>query len=75
MGEPADIAAGIALGDAQLNAYSNVAGTFTYTLEDGVTPASGAVLGVGPGKILKVTFIPNHPGYSSASAQVSINVV
>ncbi len=39
---PANITGGTALGDDQLNATANVPGTFTYTLADGVTPASGA---------------------------------
>jgi hypothetical protein len=72
---PADITDGTALGDDQLNATANVSGTFTYTLADGVTPASGAVLPVGQGQILNVTFTPNNSAFNSASAQVRINVV
>jgi hypothetical protein len=58
-----------------LNATANVVGTFIYTLADGQTLASDAVLAVGPGQILNVTFIPDDTAFSSASAQVKINVV
>jgi hypothetical protein len=72
---PANITAGTALGAAQLNATANVPGTFTYTLSDGVTPASGAVLGAGQNQVLIVTFTPSNPTFSSVSARVRINVV
>jgi hypothetical protein len=71
---PADISDGTALGDVQLNATANMPGTFTYTLADGVTLASGAVLDVGPDQILNVTFIPDSTAFPSARAQVKINV-
>jgi hypothetical protein len=72
---PADIVYGTALGATQLDATANVPGTFSYTLADGVTPAAGAVLGVGPAQILNVTFTPTDTAdYTTASAQVSINV-
>ena len=76
----ADITSGTALGATQLNATvscngSPLSGTFTYTLADAVTPASGAVLDVGPGQILNVTFTPDSTAFPSASAQVRINVV
>jgi hypothetical protein len=58
-----------------LNATANVSGTYSYTLSDGVTPASGAVLGAGQGQILIVTFTPDDTGFPSFSARVKINVV
>jgi hypothetical protein len=73
---PAPIFYGTALSATQLDATANVPGTFSYTLADGVTPADGAVLGVGPGQILNVTFTPaDTADYNTASAQVLINVV
>jgi hypothetical protein len=57
-----------------LSATASVAGTFTDTLANG-DPASGAVLGVGPGQILILTFIPDHTAFSSAGARVRINIV
>jgi sugar lactone lactonase YvrE len=65
-GTPAPIALGTALGAAQLDAASPVAGTFTYT------PASGTVLALGAHK-LSVTFKPTNPvNYTTATASVTI---
>ncbi len=50
---PASITYGTALTVAQLDATSNVAGSFTYN------PAAGTVLGGGPDQILSVTFTPS----------------
>ncbi len=72
----ASITHGIPLSAAQLDATANVPGTFTYTLADGVTPALGALLPVGAGQTVEVTFTPfDAADYSSASAQVSANVI
>jgi len=50
---PSDIFYGTALGGLQLNATSNVEGTFEYT------PAAGTKLNVGDAQELSVTFTPN----------------
>jgi Ca2+-binding RTX toxin-like protein len=81
---PADVAYGVALGAAQLDAtattlvggqYVNLPGTFTYTLADGSTPAAGAVLGMGTGQALLLTFTPSDTAdYRGAKAQVVIGV-
>ncbi len=66
---PVDITYGTALGDAQLNATSNIAGTFTYT------PASGAILSAGNAQSLSVTFTPDDlVNYQVVSKSVAINV-
>jgi hypothetical protein len=66
---PADIVQGIVLGDAQLNAGSNVDGTFLYD------PPTGTLLGVGPDQVLKTTFTPSDTiNYSKAEKSVSISV-
>jgi hypothetical protein len=78
---PAPITYGTALGSDQLNATvlpAGIAGEFTYTLADGVTPASGAVLHAGsaPQQLL-ATFIPSAPdddNYVAASGQTTIVV-
>ena len=49
---PADIVFGTPLGDLQLNATANVAGTFTYH------PAAGTILNVGEAQQLTTTFTP-----------------
>jgi alpha-L-arabinofuranosidase len=64
---PAAITYGAALSSSQLNATSNVAGTFTYS------PAAGAVLGSGTAT-LSVTFTPTDNSYNSANATVSLTV-
>jgi len=68
-GNPVDIAYGTALSASQLNATSDVAGTFVYS------PASGTKLGAGQGQVLKVTFTPKDATKnSSATSYVTINV-
>ena len=67
-GDPAPITYGTALGATQLNAATNVAGTFAYS------PAAGAVLGAGT-HTLSVTVTPNDTAnYESASDSVSLVV-
>ena len=71
---PADITSTTPPSATQLNATATsngvpLPGIFTYT------PAAGALLNAGNGQILNVTFTPDDTAdYSSASAQVSINV-
>ncbi len=66
--QPATITAGTALSSAQLNATTNVPGTFTYN------PAAGTVLPVGP-QTLTVSFTPSDAkDYSSASASTTLTV-
>jgi hypothetical protein len=66
---PAAIVHGTVLGDAQLNAGSNVDGTFNYD------PPAGTLLGVGPDQILKTTFAPSDTmNYDTASKSVNISV-
>jgi hypothetical protein len=61
---PAAISYGTALSSTQLNATTNVAGTFAYT------PAAGAVLGTGT-QSLSVTFTPTDiNNYNNATAIV-----
>nr|MBA3912466.1 hypothetical protein [Terriglobales bacterium] len=64
---PAPIVYGTPLGAAQLNASSNVAGTFTYN------PPAGTVLGAG-NHILAVTFTPTDHNYSAVTSQVTLVV-
>jgi hypothetical protein len=65
---PAAITYGTALGAAQLNATSTVAGTYAYS------PAAGIVLGAGP-QTLTVTFTPtNTLDYNTATATVTLTV-
>jgi hypothetical protein len=65
---PAAISYGTALGAAQLDATSAVAGSFVYS------PAAGAVLGVGP-QTLKVSFTPTDTtDYTAATATVALTV-
>jgi len=65
---PADIVYGTALSSTQLNATSNLPGTFAYT------PVSGTVLKAGA-QALSVTFTPNDPkNYNTATRTVTINV-
>ncbi|HEY3324607.1 MAG TPA: LamG-like jellyroll fold domain-containing protein [Planctomycetota bacterium] len=66
---PADITAGTALSNTQLNATSATAGTFTYS------PAAGAVLPVGSGQTLSATLAPTDANYATTSATVKINVL
>lgn len=65
---PAPIAQGVALSATQLNASSNVAGSFSYT------PAAGTLLGVGT-HTLSAGFAPADPlNYNNATASVTLNV-
>ncbi len=65
---PSPISYGTALSNAQLNATSPVAGTFTYS------PAAGAVLAQGA-HTLSVTFAPlDTTDYATAKASVSLQV-
>jgi len=65
---PAAITYGTALGAAQLDATSSVAGTFVYT------PAAGTVLRAGV-QILSVTFTPTDSiDYTTATSSISITV-
>jgi hypothetical protein len=66
---PAAIVYGTVLGDAQLNASSNVGGTFIYD------PPAGTLLGVGPDQVLKTTFSPSDStDYNTAAKSVNISV-
>jgi hypothetical protein len=66
---PAAIVYGTALDAMQLNATTNVPGTFTYT------PAAGTVLNAGAGQTLSVEFTPDDAvNYTTASAMVTIDV-
>ena len=69
---PADMAYGMPLGGAQLNATSGgVAGSFVYT------PAEGTVLSLGGGQVVSVQFTPTDTlGYTTpAPKTVTLNVV
>lgn len=66
---PEAIVYGTALSNAQLNATSAVAGTFTYS------PAAGTVLNAGNGQTLSATFTSSDPNYTNAAASVSLNVL
>ena len=66
---PADITQGTPLSSTQLNATTNVAGTFAYS------PPSGTVLPVGAGQQLSTTFTPTSTAnYNTATKTVLINV-
>ena len=66
---PAAIVYGTPLGAPQLNASSNVPGTFAYS------PAAGTVLAAGTGHSLTATFIPaDAANYTGASVATSIAV-
>ncbi|CAA9432864.1 MAG: hypothetical protein AVDCRST_MAG03-3368 [uncultured Rubrobacteraceae bacterium] len=68
-GAPNDITYGTQLGAEQLNASSDVPGSFSYT------PASGAKLDAGDGQDLRADFTPANPGnYNTASKTVKIDV-
>jgi hypothetical protein len=66
---PADITYGTALSATQLNASSNVPGTFVYT------PAAGVVLNAGAAQTLSVTFTPSDANYATATRTVAIKVL
>jgi DNA-binding beta-propeller fold protein YncE len=66
---PADIIAGTALSNTQLNAVASVPGTLTYT------PPSETMLNAGT-QTLKVDFTPNDiANYNTATQTVTINVL
>jgi DNA/RNA endonuclease G (NUC1) len=66
---PADIVFGTELSASQLNATTNVAGSFSYT------PPAGTVLNAGSGQTLSTTFTPSDTNnYTAATATVSISV-
>jgi kumamolisin len=64
---PAPITYGTALGNTQLDAKANVAGTFSYS------PAAGTVLSAGV-HTLSVTFTPASSAYTPAQASVQLSV-
>lgn len=67
---PKDIGAGVLLSSTQLNAIADVAGTFIYTPDLGVT------LDKGENQELKVEFIPKHlTAFNSVNHTVLINVI
>jgi hypothetical protein len=66
---PASIVYGSALGNGQLNATASVAGKFVYV------PGPGAVLPVGTGDALAVSFTPSDTNdYNTAAGSTTINV-
>lgn len=65
--QPAPVTYGTALWGAQLNASSNVAGTFVYT------PASGTILQPGT-QVLSVTFTPTNTASSPVTTTVPLVV-
>jgi hypothetical protein len=66
---PSSITYGTALGAAQLDATSLVAGTFVYT------PVAGTILNAGSGQALSVTFTPTDTAdYTSTTASSAIAV-
>jgi hypothetical protein len=66
---PPAITYGVALGAAQLNASTNIPGTWNYA------PSAGTTLNSGNNQPLLVTFIPNDSAtYAVVQATVSINV-
>jgi hypothetical protein len=67
---PAAIPYGTALSGTQLNATASVPGTFVYN------PAPGAVLNVGAGQTLSVTFTPTDAAnYTTATISIPIAVL
>jgi hypothetical protein len=67
---PADITYGTALASTQLDAATNVAGTFTYT------PAADTILGAGSNQLLSVSFTPaDSTNHTTASTTAHINVL
>ncbi|HEX7376411.1 MAG TPA: MBG domain-containing protein, partial [Pirellulales bacterium] len=71
---PSPITYGAVLTGTQLDATTTPAGTYTYTLADGSTPALGAVLPAGE-QTLNVLFTPSDTTtYTAAIGQVEIDV-
>jgi hypothetical protein len=67
---PADIVYGTALSATQLNATTNVPGSFAYS------PAASTVLNAGAAQTLSVTFTPTDAAnYTGATATTTINVL
>jgi hypothetical protein len=66
--QPADIAYGTPVSDAQLDASSDTAGTFSYD------PALGTVLGVGSTQPLTATFTPTDATDNVSGEQVSTTI-
>jgi N-acetylneuraminic acid mutarotase len=67
---PADIMYGTPLSATQLDASSNVAGTFAYT------PGTGTILNAGTGQLLSVAFTPSDTThYTSVTQTTAINVL
>ena len=65
---PDDIVYGTALSGAQLNANSDVAGSFAYN------PAAGTKLDAGNNQTLTATFTPTDKNYKSGVVSAKINV-
>ncbi len=65
---PADIEYGTLLSGTQLNATTDVAGSFSYS------PAAGTKLNAGNNQTLTATFTPTDNNYNPTSASVTINV-
>ncbi|NVN97702.1 MAG: choice-of-anchor D domain-containing protein, partial [Geobacteraceae bacterium] len=66
---PADITYGTPLSAQQLNATSQIGGTFAYTPDFATVPAAGT-------EVLSVIFTPaNITSYSTATATVTLNVL
>ena len=71
---PAAIAAGTALGTAQLNATATGVGGAGLTGSFVYLPAAGTVLAVGTDRPISVEFIPNSGNYTHAIKTVTITV-
>lgn len=67
--DPAPITYGTPLGATQLNATSNVFGTWIYS------PSQGTYLDAGQHQILSLTFIPSDPTLPTVSDSVTIDVI
>ncbi|TWU48733.1 hypothetical protein Poly51_46350 [Rubripirellula tenax] len=66
--DPSTIVFGTALTETQLNAMSNVTGTFVYT------PVIDTVLDAGDDQVLSVQFTPDDPNYNAVTSTVMIDV-
>jgi MBG domain (YGX type)/Domain of unknown function (DUF4214) len=67
--DPANITYGTPLSSLQLNATTDVPGTFVYS------PPAGTVLGAGPNQVLSVAFTPaNTVNYNMATKRILITV-
>lgn len=73
---PAPITYGTPLGTTQLDAHTNIAGTYSYTLADGKTPAANAVLHAGAAQTLNVTFTPDDlVDYTTVTQTTTLDVL